>query len=79
VCHLVRLEIEPVLRPSQPPGNFQKLLADALTKAPKELLAGADIQKANLQNAWLGQIDLPEADFYRADLSDASFKEAFFS
>ena len=60
----------------QPPGNFQKLLADALTKAPKELLAGADIQKANLQNAWLGQIDLPEADFYRADLSDASFKEA---
>ena len=60
----------------QPPGNFQKLLADALTKAPKELLAGADIQKANLQNAWLGQIDLPRADFYRADLSDASFKEA---
>ena len=60
----------------QPPGNFQKLLADALTKAPKELLAGADIQKANLQNAWLGRIDLPMADFYRADLSDASFKEA---
>jgi uncharacterized protein YjbI with pentapeptide repeats len=60
----------------QPPGNFQKLLADALTQAPKELLAGADIQKANLQNAWLGQIDLPKADFYRADLSDASFKEA---
>jgi hypothetical protein len=60
----------------QPPGNFQKLLADALTKAPKKLLAGADIQKANLQNAWLGQIDLPRADFYRADLSNASFKEA---
>jgi hypothetical protein len=60
----------------QPPGNFQKLLADALTKAPKELLDGADIQKANLQNAWLGRIDLPNADFYRADLSDASFKEA---
>jgi uncharacterized protein YjbI with pentapeptide repeats len=60
----------------QPPGNFQKLLADALTKAPKELLAGADIQKANLQNAWLGRIDLPGADFFRADLSNASFKEA---
>jgi hypothetical protein len=43
----------------QPPGNFQKLLADALTKAPKELLAGADIQKANLQNAWLGPASAP--------------------
>jgi Pentapeptide repeats (9 copies)/Pentapeptide repeats (8 copies) len=60
---------------NQPPGNFQKLLADALTRAPKTLLVGADLQRANLQNAWLGRIELPEADFYRADLSSASFKE----
>ena len=61
----------------QPPGNFQKLLADALTKAPKELLAGADIQKANLQKRMArADLSLPEADFYRADLSDASFEEA---
>jgi uncharacterized protein YjbI with pentapeptide repeats len=60
---------------NQPPGDFQKLLADALTRAPKELLVGADLQRANLQNAWLGSIDLPRADFFRADLSSASFKE----
>ena len=59
---------------SQPPGDFQKLLADALTRAPKELLVGADLQRTNLQNAWLGEINLPKADFYRADLSNASFK-----
>jgi hypothetical protein len=59
-----------------PPGDFQKLLADALTHAPKALLMGADLQRANLQNAWLGEVDLPAADFYRADLSNASFKDA---
>jgi uncharacterized protein YjbI with pentapeptide repeats len=60
----------------QPPGNFQKLLADALTKAPAAALAGADVQRANLQNAWLGEVELPAADFYRADLAGASLKEA---
>jgi uncharacterized protein YjbI with pentapeptide repeats len=60
---------------NQPPGNFQKLLADSLTRAPKALLVGADLQRANLQNAYLGRIDLPRADFFRADLSSASFKE----
>lgn len=60
---------------NQPPGNFQKLLADALTRAPKALLVGADLQRANLQNAYLGRIALPRADFFRADLSSASFKE----
>jgi hypothetical protein len=58
-----------------PPGDFQKLLADALTHAPKALLIRVDLQRANLQNAWLGEIDLPAADFYRADLSNASFKD----
>lgn len=60
---------------NQPPGNFQKLLADALTLAPKPLLVGADLQRANLQNAYLGGIALPKADFFRADLSSASFKK----
>jgi uncharacterized protein YjbI with pentapeptide repeats len=59
---------------NQPPGNFQKLLADALTRAPKQLLVRADLQRANLQNAYLGGIALPKADFFRADLSSASFK-----
>ena len=60
---------------SQPPGDFQKLLADALTRAPNELLVEADLQRANLQNAWLGEIELPGADFFRADLANASFKD----
>ena len=41
----------------------------------------ADLQRTNLQNAYLGargarQIDLSYADFYRADLSGASLKGA---
>lgn len=39
------------------PGNFQKLLADGLAYAPS--LDGADLQKANLQNAYLGSRKLP--------------------
>ena len=39
------------------PGNFQKLLADGLAYAPR--LDGADLQKANLQNAYLGSRKLP--------------------
>jgi uncharacterized protein YjbI with pentapeptide repeats len=64
---------------SQPTGNFQKLLADGLAFAPS--LQGADLQKTNLQNAYLGsrgdaQLDLRQADFFRADLAGASLKGA---
>jgi uncharacterized protein YjbI with pentapeptide repeats len=62
-----------------PTSNFQKTLADSLAYAPT--LKNADLQKTNLQNAYLGlkdtntkRIDLSKADFYRADLSKASFK-----
>jgi uncharacterized protein YjbI with pentapeptide repeats len=70
--------IAAILR-GQPTGNFQKLLADGLAFAPS--LRNADLQRTNLQNAYLGargnqQIDLDCADFYRADLSGASLKGA---
>jgi hypothetical protein len=59
-------------------GNFQKLLADGLAFAPT--LERADLQKANLQDAYLGArkttTDLSFADFYRADLSGGSLKRA---
>ena len=67
--------IAAILR-EQRPGNFQKLLADALTMAPAFALAEADLQRANLQDAYLAGVDLPGADFYRADLTRASFKRA---
>jgi hypothetical protein len=72
---------------SQGTGTFQKLLADGLAYAPT--LVRADLQKTNLQNAYLGarevgsdkkaklvRVDLSYADFYRADLSNASLKAA---
>jgi uncharacterized protein YjbI with pentapeptide repeats len=86
-----------VLR-TQQTGSFQKLLADGLAYAPS--LRGADLQRTNLQNAYLGvrkrgestrekvlyslkktflkkvEIDLRNADFFRADLSGASLKGA---
>lgn len=59
-------------------GNFQKLLADGLAFAPT--LERADLQRTNLQFAYLGARKLPtnlsHADFYRADLSRASLKKA---
>jgi uncharacterized protein YjbI with pentapeptide repeats len=60
-------------------GSFQKLLADGLWFARS--LRHADLQKTNLQNAFLGArgnlpVDLSGADFFRADLSDASLKGA---
>jgi hypothetical protein len=62
-------------------GNFQKLLADGLAFAPD--LRGADLQRANLQNAYLGPhrttTTLEKADFYRADVSGASFRNALAS
>lgn len=68
-------------------SNFQKLLADGLGYARD--LRRADLQKTNLQNAFLGtrkvadgdgvkevRLLLDNADFFRADLSDASLKGA---
>jgi hypothetical protein len=59
-------------------GNFQKLLADGLAFAPN--LERADLQRTNLQFAYLGPRKMPtnlsNADFYRADLSRASLKKA---
>jgi uncharacterized protein YjbI with pentapeptide repeats len=66
-------------------GDFQKLLADGLAFAPT--LERADLQKTNLQYAYLGARKIadgkPDAitnlsfgDFYRADLSGASLKRA---
>jgi uncharacterized protein YjbI with pentapeptide repeats len=61
-------------------GNFQKLLADGLLFAPS--LEGLDLQRTNLQHAYLGvrsagaATNLRGADFYRADLSGASLKGA---
>ena len=68
-------------------SDFQKLLADGLAFAVN--LHRADLQKTNLQFAYLGYrqkgaesssdvtIDLSDADFYRADLSSASLKGAY--
>lgn len=60
-------------------GSFQKLLADGLAYAPS--LYGADLQKTNLQGAYLGKrgdivVNLTGADFFRADLTMASLKDA---
>ncbi|MEM1198692.1 MAG: pentapeptide repeat-containing protein [Pseudomonadota bacterium] len=62
-------------------GELQKLLADGLRDA--ESLAQADLQKANLQNAYLGKKNeddpapnLSGVDFYRADLASASLRGA---
>lgn len=60
-------------------GSFQKLLADGLAYAPS--LRGVDLQKTNLQGAYLGgrdgeTVDLSGADFFRADLTLASLKNA---
>lgn len=58
---------------------FQKLLADGLAFA--ESLAGADLQEANLEKAFLGardgkRIRLDKADLYKANLGSASLKGA---
>jgi hypothetical protein len=61
-----------------PSGDLQKLLADGLAYAPT--LAGADLQRTNLQGAYLSSRHtrgtLDRADFYRADLSGGSLKGA---
>jgi uncharacterized protein YjbI with pentapeptide repeats len=60
-------------------GTLQKILADGLAYAPS--LLHADLQRCNLQNAYLGRRpdrcpDLSHADFFEADLTGASLKEA---
>jgi uncharacterized protein YjbI with pentapeptide repeats len=61
-----------------PSGDLQKLLADGLAYAPT--LEGADLQRTNLQGAYLSSRrtdgTLERADFYRADLSGGSLKRA---
>ena len=61
-----------------PSGDLQKLLADGLAYAPT--LEGTDLQRTNLQGAYLSsrrtEGTLERADFYRADLSGASLKRA---
>jgi Pentapeptide repeats (9 copies) len=70
--------IASILR-STPTGLFQKTLADSLAYAGD--LKHADLQKANLQNAFLGKkenrlVDLTNADFFQANLSKASLNGA---
>jgi Pentapeptide repeats (8 copies) len=60
-------------------GNLQKLLADGLGYAPT--LEHADLQRCNLQHAYLGVrpdrgVDLSNADLFEADLTGASLKGA---
>ena len=66
-----------VLR-GMPSGDLQKLLADGLAHA--ETLERADLQRTNLQDAYLSPRashgSLERADFYRADLGGASLKGA---
>jgi uncharacterized protein YjbI with pentapeptide repeats len=55
------------------------LLADGLAHAPD--LRGADLQRCNLRNAYLGdrlgkKLDLSGADLYEADLTGASLRGA---
>jgi pentapeptide repeat protein len=81
------VDVSAALLRGQATGNFQKLLADGLAFAPS--LARTDLQRTNLQFAYLGSrtkgegatavtvtTNLKHADFYRADLSSASLKKA---
>jgi hypothetical protein len=60
-------------------GEMQKLLADSLKYAHNPFLKVADLQNTNLTEAVLGKVgkeglDYTKADFYRANLTNASFK-----
>lgn len=78
------LNIATAILRGQVTSDFQKLLADGLAFAPS--LQRADLQRTNLQFAYLGKkgdnpddkkrLDLRGADFFGADLSGASLKGA---
>ena len=82
----VAVDVTAAILRGQTTSDFQKLLADGLAFAPR--LVRADLQRTNLQFAYLGsrktgeseaeeiRTDLRFADFYRADLSKASLKRA---
>jgi hypothetical protein len=70
-----------------PTGNMQKLLADGLAYAPS--LVDVDLQRTNVRYAYLGVKDaagrpsaertlpsMERTDFFRADLTGASFRRA---
>jgi uncharacterized protein YjbI with pentapeptide repeats len=69
--------IAALLRDRNTDEELQKLLADGLAYAPD--LRGADLQRCNLNRAYLGErdgrtVDLSKADLYRADLTRASLR-----
>ena len=65
-------------------NDFQKILADGLRHAPVSCTQNGDFQRANLSKAYLGAedaeassaINMEKADFYQANLSGASFRNA---
>lgn len=65
-------------------NDFQKILADGLRHAPLSCTQNSDFQRANLSKAYLGAedaeassaINMEKADFYQANLSGASFRNA---
>ncbi|MBK9739497.1 MAG: pentapeptide repeat-containing protein [Actinobacteria bacterium] len=69
-----------MLREEQPP-RIQKVLADGLRYATD--LKGADLQRCDLKNAYLGArsgtqhiVDLSDADLFEADCTGASLRQA---
>jgi hypothetical protein len=65
--------IASMLRSETLSQKMQKLLADGLAYAPD--LRHADLQKANLTDAYLGKgVDCSGADFFCADLTRASLQ-----
>lgn len=61
----------------QKTGDFQKILADSLRYAPKQLLEQCDLQRVNLSKSYLGGgINLIGADFYQSNLTGCSLKDA---
>ena len=65
-------------------NDFQKILADGLRHAPLSCMQNGDFQRANLSKAYLGAedaeassaINMEKADFFQANLSGASFRNA---
>jgi uncharacterized protein YjbI with pentapeptide repeats len=65
-------------------NDFQKMLADGLRHAPVAHTQKGDFQRANLSKAYLGAsdseaskaINMEGADFFQANLSGASFRNA---